>query len=191
MSKQVRLVASFVVSDYASAAAAVSAGRRMIGTVLAFLDLEGAFGDDKEKAAKAAAAYKAARLPYIARDRDERTGDVENTAIRSLALDSAMVRALPANDPLKVARAAVQNCARVDWAWIQAQYRGAKKDSDAKGDAKAGETVKDPIETFKDFSKTMTSRNSRGQWIDAGSMSLYLEKCREELAAMLEGRTQV
>jgi hypothetical protein len=187
-----KVIASFIVSDYASAAAAVSAGRRMIGTVIAFLEQEGAFSDDKEKAAKAAAAYKAARLPYIARDRDERMGDAENTAIRSLALDSAMVRALPANDPLKVARAAVQNCARVDWAWIQAQYKDAQKAAAAEsGDAQAGKSEKDLMATFADFAKSATSRNSRGLWVDAGTMSLFLEKCRKDLAAMLEGRTKV
>jgi RecA/RadA recombinase len=187
-----KVIASFVVSDYASAAAAVSAGRRMVSVVIAFLEAEGAFSDDKEKAAKAAAAYKTARLPYIARDRDERAGDVENTAIRSLALDSAMVRALPANDPLKVARAAVQNCARVDWSWIQAQYKDAQKAAAAEsGDAQAGKSEKDLLATFADFAKSATSRNSRALWIDAGTMSLYLEKCRKELATMLEGRTKV
>lgn len=187
-----KVIASFIVSDYSSAAAAVSAGRRMIGVVLAFLEQEGAFGDEKEKAAKAAAAYKAARLPYIARDRDERTGDLENTALRSLALDSAMVRALPANDPLKIERAAVQNCARVDWAWIQAQYRERNKVAATEsGDAKAGETGKDLRATFADFAKSATSRNSRALWVDAGTMSLFLEKCRKELEVILEGREKV
>lgn len=194
MSKQVSVSAAFIVSDYATAAAAVSAGRRMIGTVLSFLEQEGAFGEDKEKAARAAAQYKEARLPYIARDRDARTGDADHTAIRSLALDSAMVRVLPANDPLKTERAAVYNAARVDWHWIQWQYKDTlrKATETAKsGDAKAGEIVKDPMETLKDFSKTMTSRNQRGQWIDAGAMSMFLERCRKDLAGMLEGRTQV
>lgn len=186
-----KAIASFIVSDYASAAAAVSAGRRMIGVVIAFLEQEGAFGDEKEKAAKAAAAYKAARLPYIARDRDERTGDLENTALRSLALDSAMVRALPANDPLKTERAAVQNAARVDWHWIQAQYRERLRDAAEAGDAQAGKTEKDLRATFADFAKSATSRNSRALWVDAGTMSLFLEKCRKDLETMLEGRDRV
>ncbi len=164
----------------------------MISVVLAFLEAEGAFGEDKERAAKAAAAYKAARLPYIARDRDERTGDPENTALRSLALDSAMVRALPANDPLKIERAAVQNAARVDWHWIQAQYREAQKAAATEsGDAQAGKSEKDLLATFADFAKSATSRNSRALWVDAGTMSLFIEKCRKDLAAMLEGRTKV
>jgi hypothetical protein len=179
----------------------------MIGTVLAFLEQEGAFSDDKEKAAKAAAAYKAARLPYIARDRDERSAALNpevasnhiqialgrgQVALRSLALDSAMVRALPANDPLKTERAAVQNCARVDWKWVQDQWalrcKAASADS---GDAQAGKSEKDLPATFADFAKSATSRNSRGLWIDAGSMSLYLEKCRKGLEELLEGRAKV
>ena len=176
-----KVIAQFIVSDYASAAAAVSAGRRMVSVVVAFLEAEGAFGEDKEKAAKAAAAYKAARLPYIARDRDERSAalnpEIANNhiqiaigraqvALRSLALDSAMVRALPANDPLKTERAAVQNCARVDWAWIQAQYKDAQKAVAAEsGDAQAGKSEKDLLATFADFAKSATSRNSRALWV--------------------------
>lgn len=207
MSKQVRSVAAFVINDYASCAAAREAIGSGVAGMLVFLESEGAWGEDKVKAAKAAAAYREARLCFIADNRDRRHAALpsseandplvalgkERTALRSLALDSAGVRELPANDPLKTERAAVQNAARVDWKWVQDQWTARCKAAEAakSGDAKAGDGVKDPIETFKDFSKTMTSRNARGQWIDAGSMSLFLEKCRKELATMLEGRMEV
>lgn len=206
MSKQVRSVAAFIVTDYPSCAAAREAIGSGVAGMLTFLEAEGAWGEDKTKAAKAAASYREARLCFIADNRDRRHAALpsndandplialgkDRTALRSLALDSSGVRELPANDPLKTERAAVQNAARVDWAWVQDQWKARCKAAAAEsGDAQAGKTEKDLMTTFADFAKSATSRNSRGQWVDAGSMSLFLEKCRKDLATMLEGRTQV
>lgn len=207
MSKQVRSVAAFVINDYPSCAAAREAIGSGVAGMLVFLESKGAWGEDKVKAAKAAAAYREARLCFIADNRDRRHAALpssedndplialgkDRTALRSLALDSAGVRELPANDPLKTERAAVQNAARVDWKWVQDQWTARCKAAETakSGDAKTDKTEKDLLATFADFAKSATSRNSRGQWIDAGSMSLYLEKCRKGLAELLEGRTKV
>jgi hypothetical protein len=205
--------ASFKIDSVEAAAAAISAGRRIIAEIVAFMISFGALfrmpdpeedraaydaahalwadaKDTKATTTAAMAKYRAARLPLIAADYDGRHGG--RNARKSLALDGPAARALPENDPVKIARAALQNTARQDVWYIRNQHRILVDEAFRLRDEaltpngtpspKASKTL---LETFDQFAKDSAARNQRNPEVNAGDLSLILAAWRDELTAKL------
>jgi hypothetical protein len=205
--------ASFKISTIEACAAAMGAGRRIIIESILFLIGFGALfrmpdpeedraaydsahaawqeaKESKASSSEAMAKYRAARLPLIAADYDARHGG--RNARKSLAVDGPAARALPENDPVKIARAALQNTARQDVWYIRNQHRIMVDEAFRLRDEaltpngtpspKASKTL---LETFDQFSKDAAARNQRNPEVNAGDLSLILAAWRDELTAKL------
>jgi len=204
-----------VIKTYENAAAMYSAAGRVLEVIVAFLITQGMYfrlpepGEDREAFGKALKAweadpeakakanesedkYKTARLPLLAADYDSRHKG--KAATKSLPLDRKAIRALAANNPIKIARAAILNSARQDcWALRQEWARLVERTFTRRDEALTTEEQKaaDPrptktvLETFNDAAKVMASRNQKTACFNAGDLSAAIPKMRAILEALL------
>ena len=204
-----------VVKSFEAAAAMHSAAGRVLEAIVMFLITRGMFfrlpepGEDraafgvafaeweKNEAAKAKqqeaeGKYKDARLPLLAADYDTRHKGKD--AMKSVPLDRKAIRALAANSPIKIARAAILNSARQDcWSLRQEWNRLVERTFTRRDESLTPEEKKaaDPrptktvLETFNDAAKSMVSRNQQTACFNAGDLSAAIPKMRAILEALL------